>query len=268
MDEADVIDATDEPVTVADITADLRALGVEPGATLLVHASLSALGWVSGGAQAVVDGLLDAVGAEGTLVMPAHTGQYTDPADWENPPIPADWVPTVRDTRPAFDPERTPSRGVGAIPETFRQYPEARRSEHPIYSFAAAGDAAEAVVGEHPLDYGLGPDSPLGSLYERDGSILLLGTTHETNTSIHLAEYLATVPVEEHTRTAPVFRDGERVDVTYRDIELQVSDFPALGADFEREIDSRRGTVGNADARLFDQRRLVDFAVDWFEENR
>lgn len=268
MSEADVIESTDEPVTMADITADLRDLGVKADDTLLVHSSLSALGWVSGGAQTVVDALLDVLTPQGTLVMPAHTGQFTDPGDWEHPPIPAEWVRTVRETRPAFDPVRSPTRGVGVIPETFRNYPEVSRSEHPIYSFTAAGAGTEAVVGEHQLNYGLGPDSPLGTVYEREGDILLLGTTHETNTSIHLAEYLADIEVQEHTRTAPVRRDGERVEVDYRDIELDVTDFAELGADFEADIGSQRGTVGTADARLVDQRTLVNFAIKWFELNR
>ena len=268
MDEADVVARAEEPVTQAALEADLRELGVEPGGTVLVHSSLSGLGWVSGGAQAVVEALLAAVGDGGTLVMPAHTGQFSDPADWEHPPIPEEWIETVRETRPAFDPERSPSRGVGAIAETFRCYPEVRRSDHPIYSFVARGPGAEAVVGDHPLDDGLGPDSPLGAVYERDGQVLLLGTDHESNTSLHLAEYLATVDTAERTREAPIRRDGDRVAVEYRDIDLDVSDFGALGEAFEAAVGSDRGTVGDGEALLMDQRTVVNYAVDFFEATR
>lgn len=268
MGEAEVIDRTDDPVTIERIVGDLRELGVEAGDLLFVHSSLSAIGWVSGGAQAVVEGLLGTVGPNGTLVMPAHTGQYTDPADWEHPPIPEDWVETVRETRPAFDPRRSPTRGLGRIPETFRTYPGVVRSDHPLYSVAARGPAADRIAGSHPSDFGLGPESPMGRIYDREGKVLLLGTDHETNTSLHLAEHLADVETGEVTRRAPVRRRGERVEIEYRDIELEVDDFEDLGDDFEDDVGSETGTVGEAETRLIDQRTLVDYAVEWFEKHR
>ena len=52
--ESEIIQQTERPVTRQSIVADLRELGVKPGMTLLVHSSLSSLGWVCGGAQAVL----------------------------------------------------------------------------------------------------------------------------------------------------------------------------------------------------------------------
>ena len=126
------------PETIASLARDLRALGVRPGATLLVHSSLSSLGWVCGAAAAVVLALERAVGPEGTIVMPAHTG-LSDPAPWRNPPVPRSWWPTIRATMPAFDRDLTPTRGVGAIPETFRKQRGVVRSGHPEVSFTAWG---------------------------------------------------------------------------------------------------------------------------------
>jgi len=268
MGEVDAIDRVDSPVTVSSLVADFRTLGIEPGDTVLVHSSQSAIGWVSGGAPAVVDALQEVLTAKGTLVMPAFTGQYTNPSVWESPPVPDEWVETIRETRPPFRPEVTPTRGVGAIPECFRTYPGAHRSNHPHTSFAAWGAEADGIVTGHELDYGLGENSPLAGIYDRDGDVLQIGVDHGTNTSLHLAEYRAEFPKEETMSTAPVLEDGQRVDVELVDIERSTADFEAVGAAFETQVGLTEGTVGAGTAKLTRQRELVDFAVDWFEANR
>ena len=268
MSEADAVEQVDDPVTKSSIVSDLRDLGITGGETLLAHSSLRALGWVSGDAPAVVDALREAVTAAGTLVMPTHTPQNSDPSVWSSPPVPDDWVETIRETRPPFRPDATPTRGMGAIPECFRTYPDVVRSDHPIYSFAAWGADAEEIVAGHDLDYSLGEGSPLARVYERGGQVLLLGTDHDTNTSLHLAEYRADYPEETKRVSAPVLRDGERAEVEFEDLVIDSDDFGDLGADFEREVGLTEGSVGAATAKLTEQRELVDFAVGWFEANR
>lgn len=268
MGEADAVDRVDEPGTVSSLATDLRALGVEAGDVLLVHSSMSALGWVAGGPPAVVDALQEVVTADGTLVMPTHTPQYTDPANWSNPPVPDDWEDTIREARPPFRPAVTPTRGMGAIPECFRDYPDVVRGEHPFYSFAAWGADAADVVTDHEFDDSLGEWSPLARLYDRDADVLLLGVGHEVNTSLHLAEYRADFPRERVECEAPVVRDGRRVSVEFEDIDIDSEDFPDVGAAFEHEVGATSGSVGAAATKLLDQQALVDFAVDWFGENR
>jgi Aminoglycoside N3''-acetyltransferase len=85
MSEADAVERVEDPVTVDRIAADFRALGVEAGDTLLVHSSLRELGWVAGGPQAVVDALQRVLTPQGSLVMPAHSTQYSDPSVWSRP---------------------------------------------------------------------------------------------------------------------------------------------------------------------------------------
>ena len=112
MNEATAVHrAGDKPATIASLRDDLLALGVRPGMVLLVHSSLSALGWVSGGPVAVVLALEAALGEAGTLVMPTHSGDLSDPAAWRNPPVPEAWWAVIRDTMPAYDPGLTPARG-------------------------------------------------------------------------------------------------------------------------------------------------------------
>ncbi|GAB3037858.1 AAC(3) family N-acetyltransferase [Natronobiforma cellulositropha] len=270
MSEREAVERVEEPVTVASITEDLEALGVRVGDTLLVHSSLSALGWVCGGAPAVVDALQAALTESGTLVMPTHSSDYTDPGDWAEPPIPESWHERVRETMPPYRPEVTPTRGMGRVPECFRTYPETVRSAHPAVSFAAWGHDAESVVADHSLEERFGERSPLARVFDLEGSILLLGVGYETNTSLHLAEVRAPSVAGTDRDGGPVLVDGERVWVEYESTRGSTDDFAALGAAFERECAEAVtvGTVGAATARLIDQRALVDFAVEWFETNR
>jgi aminoglycoside 3-N-acetyltransferase len=259
-----------EPVTTGRIASDLHDLGVEPGDVLLVHASLSSLGWVCGGPPAVVDALFETVTADGTVAMPTHTAENSDPSKWEDPPVPESWYDTIRASMPPFRPAVTPTRGMGGVSECFRSYPDARRSAHPQLSFAAWGDDAGFVAEDHPLDSGLGERSPLAGLYDLDARVLFLGTTHGTNTSLHLAEYRTDNDPGTVACGASVLEDGERRWVTYEDIRIDDEDFPECGAAFEEHDPGavRTGTVGVGSAKLLEMRPMVDFAADWFDANR
>lgn len=267
MSEADAIAIAGAPRTRASLAGELRRLGLGAGMTVLVHSSLSALGWVSGGPVAAIQALTDVVGPAGTLVMPAHSSDYSDPAAWQHPPIPRDWWPVVRETMPAFDPRLTPTRGMGAIAEGFRSWPGAARSMHPNDSFVALGRHAAEITAGHALDHSLGEGSPLAHLYDLHAHVLLLGVGYDRNTSFHLAEYRAPggVPV---TRGAPILEEGRRVWKEYADIEVDSDPFPAIGAAFEEEGSVRTGLVGSARARLFPQRPAVDFATAWLAARR
>ena len=144
-----------------------------------------------------MQGLLDALGPDGTLVVPTHTSGNSDPASWANPPVPEDWWPVIREQMPAFDPRITPSPHMGAIAEVVRTWPGACRSGHPQVSFAAVGPQAEAVTAGHALESGFGERSPLGRVHELDGDVLLLGAGHGSNSSLHLAEHRVPAPPRE-----------------------------------------------------------------------
>ena len=272
MAESDIIARSNSgPVTLLSIAQDLEQLGVRPGMCLLVHSSLSSLGWVCGGAPAVILALEQAVRPYGIVTMPAHSGDLSDPSGWQNPPVPEEWWDTIRHTMPPFDPDLTPTRGVGVIAETFRKQTDVVRSAHPQVSFSAWGDECIDIVQNHTLDYSLGDESPLARVYDHDGWVLLLGVDHDSNTSLHLAESRAAYRKKEVvTCGSPVVVDGHRRWKQYEDWNYDESDFLVVGHDFFQ--DNRHhvssGKIGDAKCQLFSQRLCVDYGVNWFEHKR
>src|SRR5258708_36127042 len=109
MTEQSLSQETPTPRARESLAHDLRALGVEAGMTLEGHSSLSKLGWVWGGPVAVVQALMDVVTETGTLVMPTHSSNYTDPAQWSNPPVPQAWWPVLLGQMPTLGPRLTPT---------------------------------------------------------------------------------------------------------------------------------------------------------------
>lgn len=260
-----------ELITVSSMKEDLHKLGVREGMTLIVHSSFKSLGsWVAGGPPAVILALEQALGPDGTLVMPTHSGHLSDPGGWRNPPAPEEWWDTIRQEMPAYSPDLTPLWEMGIIPEYFRKQDGTIRSGHPLYSFAARGKHAAFITGGHALDQGFGEQSPLARIYDLDGRVLLLGVGNENNTSIHLAEWRADYPGKRaKTSTAPMSIDGKRQWVKFGDLEWDSDDFETIGEQFGRETGLiSRGRVASAEAMLIPQRAIIDYAMNWMKENR
>jgi aminoglycoside 3-N-acetyltransferase len=257
---------TDLPPTRASLAADLTALGLRAGDTVIVHSSLRAVGWVPGGRVTVVQALLDVLGPMGTLVVPAQTMDNSDPKHWQRPPVPESWWPVIREHTPAFDPALTPTRGLGAMAEAVRTWPGAVRSDHPQASFAAVGAQAAELMATHDLDSQFGEASPLAALERAGARVLLLGVGFDVCTAFHLAEYRIPSPKTEHS--CAMFTATGREWVTYTDIAVNSDDFDRLGAAYEPMATLSRGKVGAADTRLFPLAEAVAFAVEWLRANR
>lgn len=267
MTELETIQTIPSPRTRDTLAADLRTLGVHSGMVVIVHSSLSSIGWVNGGSVAVVQALLDVITLDGTVIMPTHSGEYSDPSYWQHPPVPKAWWQIIRDTMPAFDPRVTPTRGMGCIAETFRTWPGALRSSHPQDSFAAWGRHAEFITADHALENGLGDQSPLARIYDLDGHVLLLGVPYGNNTSFHLGEYRAPGWKIE-VQGAPILENRQRVWKTFTTFEVDVDCFDELGIGFEKAHPVKIGKIGSATTRLFSQRAAVDFAQEWITKRR
>ena len=263
--------ATTRPAITRDqLVADLRAIGVQPGQKLLVHASLRRIGWVEGGAPAVVAALLEVLGEDGTLVAGAGTPENSITSRAFRAEI-SGFTKAQNDefrrAMPAFDRDHTPT-SVGAVAEAVRTAPGAVRSAHPQSSFSAVGRQARFLMAGHQLDCHLGEKSPLGKLYDAGASVLLLGVGYHACTAFHLAEYRYTRQPPRRTYYCVVLSKGKRRWRMYRDVVLDDSEFDVIGKTLEDEKAVPSRTVGGADSRLISLRNAVDFANNWMREHR
>jgi aminoglycoside 3-N-acetyltransferase len=225
-------------VTRDAIAAQLRVLGVRPGAVLLVHASFGAVGHVDGGPLALVGALGDALEPGGTLVMPTMTAADAP-----------------------FDPRTTPTSGMGVTAELFWRLPGVLRSGHPGASFAAAGPRAREITAPQPLSPPHGPDSPVGRVHALGGQVLLLGVGHSESTTLHLAEAIARVPYAV-THPCAVVVDGAARTIDVAETDHCCRNFRRMDAWLRERGLQREGKVGRADARLAESSDVVAVAVE------
>lgn len=252
-----------------DILDALAQAGVKPGQAIMVHTSLSSLGFVCGGAQVLIEALLESVGPEGTIMMPTQSWKNLDPAAGVHWQEPEQWWQLIRDNWPAYDKAITPTNSMGAVAEMFRKWPGSLRSDHPARSVAANGKYAQYLTENHDLSNIFGEGSPIARLYELDGYVLLIGVGYDKNTSLHLADARAAYPGKhDSVEYSAILENGQRVWKKYATLFVDGEDFPAIGEAFEKVYPVAKVPLGNGCIRFMKQRPLVDFAVRWIEENR
>ena len=252
-----------------EIVNELRRMGLQKNDVVMVHTSLKSMGYVCGGAQTVIEALIEVVGEEGTLMMPTQSWRNLDPEEgvhWEADE--SDWK-LIRDHWPAYDKHITPTNTMGAVAEMFRQWPGSIRSDHPARSVCAYGKYAEYLTKDHDLSNIFGEGSPIARLYELDGKVLLLGVGYDKNTSLHLADIRAEYPGKHNCiQYSAIMENGERVWKEYETLFVDGEDFTEIGSAFEEHCPVSTGRIGEAEIRLMKQRELVDYAVEWMEKNR
>ena len=237
-------------VTAADLAGDLRALGLEAGASVLVHSSLSRVGRVEGGPSTVVAALQHVLGDEGTVLVPTFTG-----GPQLSPACP-----------PVFDPVAD-AGWTGAVAETVRLRPDAVRSLNATHSVAAVGRRAGELTRDHldsvsPCDR----QSPFARLAElEDGYVLLLGVDHESNTTFHHVEEL--VGADYHLQREPARAVIKLAGTTLsREVLLHRYGTPRRFMVFDEVLTERAaqtvGRVGAAEARLVRAGALVTLAAE------
>ncbi len=235
------------------LAEELQKLGVRRGGVLLVHSSLSKLGFVPGGSAAVIRGLQDALGPDGTLIMPTHT--------WE-------WM--NRGLR-VFDARSTPAC-VGAIAEHFRQMGGVLRSLHPTHSVAAKGSrAAEILAGHEKAGTPCGAGTPYARLLEADGQVLLLGATLDSNTAFHCMEALCDYPEllrEERDEFEIIGLDGESRHLhVSQQREGIARRYQAMRVPLLESGAAVAGSLGGAEVLLIHGNRFREVVAEWLRKD-
>ncbi len=230
-------------LSFTDVRTGLFKLGLSH-TPVIAHASLKSFGQVAGGPETLLRAILDSVWA---LVMPTFT--YKTMITPENGPDNNGLVyGSERDLNRMAEPftlDLPADPLMGIVPETLRRHPRARRTSHPILSFA--GIYADKFLAAQDLQDPLGP---IAALAQADAWVLLLGVDHTVNTSIHHAERLA----------------GRKSFVRWAllpDRIIECSGFPGDSAGFESiapdlAADTRQVMIGQALVRALPLRRLIE----------
>jgi len=251
------------------LKVQLNALGIKQGDHIIVHSSLKAMGWIAGGAQAVVESLIETVTGSGTIIMPAQSGDNSEPSHWMLPPVPQAWHEPIRQSIPAFDIHLTPLREMGKIADCFHRHPETIRSPHPAHSFIAWGKNAVDWMNEHPIGDSFGMSSPLGTMLGTDVKIVMIGVSYESCTALHLSEYLAP-GLTASPQGAAIIQNGERIWATFEMADVDSDIFPELGRAFEDVNPNTvlNGNLGQAPCKIVLMKPLVEFGTEWVTDRR
>ncbi len=254
-----------EALSKSDLIEQLHNLGVEEGMTLEVHSSLKSLGYVIGGGQAVVDALMDAVSYSGTLVMTIQSSENSEPAYWSRPPVDRKLWKKIRDNTPAFNPDSSEYRNMGEVAENLNRRPGAYRSSHPAQAFVTYGKYAKLIAHNQSLNFGLGEQSPLATLYELPSYILLIGVDYDKATGMHLGEIRSNVrPII--LQGGAIEENGYRKWVQYLDYDMDSQEFIEIGKAMEKSGLVKQGKVGKADCRLMKFAEVVDFTCEYLKK--
>ena len=232
-------------VTKDDIKEGLREVGLKQADLVMVHSALSSFGHVEGGADAVIDALLDMVGAEGTVMMPAFSSGDPEP----------------------FDPETSRSR-VGKITEVFRMRKEAARSLHPTHSCAAIGRDARALTKDHEKTSPFGKNSPLDRLVDRDGLVLFLGAPLTTNSTVHVGEIRAGVPYGWERNVKVRDKNGAARAVHLTQMPGHSGAFGRIEEPLKARGAIRETRIGPSLVRLMRARDIVTVAVEMLKKDQ
>jgi len=235
--------------TRPEVADALRSVGLAAGDLVMVHAFTAALGITARADRVLIDALLDVLGPEGTLVLPAFTYSFCQTG--------------------IFEPDRSPSE-VGIAADTLRREYSGLRSRCPIFSVVAVGPLAPEIGALRP-ETTFGPDSIFGLMLERQGKLCAIGVGYDRVTFNHYVEEELQVPYRYWKRFEGVIRSGGRdepvgVDYYVRSLDPEAEqDFMPAHRLVSGQSFSGHATVGGAQihcAPAQDYHRVLRGAMD------
>ena len=235
------------------IISSLQDLGLKSGSVVFVHSSLSSIGYVSGGADTVVDSLLRVINPNGTLVVPTFT----------------DFQIIASDS--IFDPFQDRS-DMGRISEIARTRPESLRSIHLTHSMAAMGPHTAEITKVQGASCWSG-EGPFWQLHYLDAQIMLLGVPYLRSTFFHVIEQHVQTPYRyfEDVQAQVKQPDGTTRPLPTRTFKSKPdfpgNDFNKFGSILEKRGLVKIGTVGNAICRLFKARDAMEVGVEEYRKD-
>ncbi len=255
--------------SIEELANDFRKLGILAADTVMLHASVRAVGEVAGGPDGIHLALKSALTSEGTLMMYASCPRYYDEVGRGN--LSMEHERELREKLPAFDPLTARSdRDNGALVELLRTYPGSLVNRH-VARFVFWGKQAGHLLSSQPWNYAFGADSPLDRFLLLDGKILLLGSDHDAVTFLHYVEHVADIPGKRVARyQVPVMENGCRVWRAMEEFDTSGDGVHANWPDrfFAKIVDSllcktsNNGVrVGDALTYVLNARELLNFAL-------
>jgi aminoglycoside 3-N-acetyltransferase len=253
----------------AQLTDDFRALGIAAGDTVMVHASVRAIGEVAGGPDQIHLAIKDAITDAGTMMMYASCPEYYDEVGRGVHPAP--FERELLEKMPAFDAySARASRDNGTLVEFFRSFPGSLVNDH-VARFVVWGAQAHYLISEQPWHFAFGKGSALDRFVKLNGKILLIGCDHDTVTFLHYAEHQLEVPgLRIATFAVPILENGERVWKEMKEVDTSGAGahpnwpdrfFAQIVDAYLSKTQNHGGRVGDAHCFLFDARGLLDPAL-------
>lgn len=213
-------------IRLKDLEDGLRSLGLGTGSAVLVHSSLSSIGWIEGGAGTVLKAFLNVLGKTGTLVVPV----FGD---------------------------------LGVFTKTVEKHPAAVRSVHPMAAVAAVGKNAKAICSAHwKAELAHGKDTPYTRIADLGGWVLLLGVDQDRNTTLHTVEELLRLPYLKTTDEKTFDTPEGKVTKSWPFFPGPHRDFIGIDALLRASGKMKVGRLGKAVARLIRSRDLIDLLVE------